>query len=450
MPAQVGGTYNYSITSSAGGTAVTGSGTVTSATQDVTNVTVASLPNGTLTYSVILTNPVGAGTAVTATATLAETAPSGYTIVADPALVTTAAGSLAGFTFAGEGRRDVQLHYHVELRRDARNGQRDGYVGHTASVRHQRRRAVLWNLDLQRDADQRRGTGSPTTATGNFVEAASSLSGYVYIVSDYDNPQHKSTDTGVAGVTVRLYVLDNGNWTEVVGSSPVQTGSDGSYSFSQLLAGTYKIEKDPPGQLVDGQVMVGTAQGTAGVDMVDDIQLAGGQAGTNYNFGILGLPPSLVSLRLFMLSTPSMSTLFQNLHTAPTVSLGETTGTSASPTAYTTTGSPVSLAPAATISSPGSSTIASLTVTITDLQDGSSELLTPQASNSSITATYGTGTVTFSGVADVSAYQTLLQSIQYSDVAASPTAGSRTIEIVVNDGTVSSSPLDTVLSVVLG
>ncbi len=66
--AEVGATYSYTVTSSGGGGSVTGSGTVSSATQQVTAIDVSSLPDGTLTYSVTLTDTSGnVGTATTAT-----------------------------------------------------------------------------------------------------------------------------------------------------------------------------------------------------------------------------------------------------------------------------------------------------------------------------------------------------------------------------------------------
>ena len=46
--AEVGTTYNYTLTSSGGGTPLTGSGTITSATQQVTGVTTFGLNEGTL------------------------------------------------------------------------------------------------------------------------------------------------------------------------------------------------------------------------------------------------------------------------------------------------------------------------------------------------------------------------------------------------------------------
>ncbi len=57
--AEVDATFNYSISSDGGGTPVTGSGTITLAAQDVTGINVSSLLNGTLTFSVTLTDPSG-------------------------------------------------------------------------------------------------------------------------------------------------------------------------------------------------------------------------------------------------------------------------------------------------------------------------------------------------------------------------------------------------------
>lgn len=80
--AEVGAAYSYSITSSGGGTAVTGSGTVASATQSITGLDVSGLGDGTLTVSVTLTDTLGnAGSAVTGTATKDVSIPAGYSVV---------------------------------------------------------------------------------------------------------------------------------------------------------------------------------------------------------------------------------------------------------------------------------------------------------------------------------------------------------------------------------
>lgn len=54
--AEVGATYDYEISSSEGGTPVTGNGAVTAAGQQVSGIDVSSLPNGTLSLSVTLTD----------------------------------------------------------------------------------------------------------------------------------------------------------------------------------------------------------------------------------------------------------------------------------------------------------------------------------------------------------------------------------------------------------
>ncbi len=74
--AEVSATYSYSITSSGGGSAVTGSGTVSSASQQVSGVNISGLSDGTLTLSVVLTDSKGnAANAVTDTSTLDTVAP---------------------------------------------------------------------------------------------------------------------------------------------------------------------------------------------------------------------------------------------------------------------------------------------------------------------------------------------------------------------------------------
>ena len=100
--AEVGATYSYTITSDAGGTPVSGSGTIASATEQVTGIDVSSLPDGTLTFSVTLTDTTGnTGSAVTATTTLDTTAPAGYSITADDSLIGASEAAATGFTFAG-------------------------------------------------------------------------------------------------------------------------------------------------------------------------------------------------------------------------------------------------------------------------------------------------------------------------------------------------------------
>jgi len=80
--AEVGATFNYSITSSGGGVPVTGSGTVGAAIQNITGLNLTGLGDGTLTVSVTLTDTSGnVGGAVTNTTTKDVGAPTGYSVL---------------------------------------------------------------------------------------------------------------------------------------------------------------------------------------------------------------------------------------------------------------------------------------------------------------------------------------------------------------------------------
>ena len=99
--AEVGATYAYTITSTGGGTPVSGSGIVGSANEDVTGINLSGLSDGTLSFFVTLIDPAGnVGLTTTATATLDQTAPSGYTITSDQSSYDATTASAAGFTFA--------------------------------------------------------------------------------------------------------------------------------------------------------------------------------------------------------------------------------------------------------------------------------------------------------------------------------------------------------------
>ncbi|OZG70831.1 hypothetical protein BTA51_23615 [Hahella sp. CCB-MM4] len=99
---EVGADFSYTISSSGGGTNVTGSGTLATATDQVTGLDLSGLGDGTLTLSVVVTDSFGnAATAVTDTATLDTTAPSGQSVSFDDATINGTEASSQSFTFAG-------------------------------------------------------------------------------------------------------------------------------------------------------------------------------------------------------------------------------------------------------------------------------------------------------------------------------------------------------------
>jgi len=95
-----GDTYSYTVTSSGGTGSVSGSGSVTSPSQTVGGIDVSSLPVGTLTYSVTLTNSDGNITTEKTTADLASSL-SGFTVAPDQSTINANAVNSTGFTLTG-------------------------------------------------------------------------------------------------------------------------------------------------------------------------------------------------------------------------------------------------------------------------------------------------------------------------------------------------------------
>jgi cyclophilin family peptidyl-prolyl cis-trans isomerase len=249
-----------------------------------------------------------------------------------------------------------------------------------------------------------------------------------------------SAKAGINGVTVRLL---SGS-TEVSGQSPKQTKPDGSYSFTSLAAGTYTIELIPEPDYTNWSTDTSASSpaGTTSGLPADEIQvvLGAGVNGTSYNFSAKTIQSKMISARLFFASAAPVTVAVASMHTAPTVNLSGSTGASSTAT-FQPGGSAVAIAPSATITSPGSTTLAGLTATLTNAKDGASEVLAvPSAdlTGTNITSSYGGGTLTLSGVADVATYQTVLDGLTYSDTAASLQSGNRSITVTVNDGTATS------------
>ena len=100
--AEIGTTYNYSISSTGGGTPVTGSGPITLATQTIIPIDVSGLGDGTLSLNVTLTDTAGnVGNAANDTAAKEVSAPSGYTAVIDQPYINNGNKAALSFTFSG-------------------------------------------------------------------------------------------------------------------------------------------------------------------------------------------------------------------------------------------------------------------------------------------------------------------------------------------------------------
>ncbi len=100
--AEVGADYSYTFTSSGGAGSVSNTGTITTATDNITGIDLSSLPDGTITLSVTITDVAGnTGSAATDTETKDSTAPSGFSVTIDQTPINIGNESSIDFTFSG-------------------------------------------------------------------------------------------------------------------------------------------------------------------------------------------------------------------------------------------------------------------------------------------------------------------------------------------------------------
>ncbi len=104
----------------------------------------------------------------------------------------------------------------------------------------------------------------------------------------------------------------------------------------------------------------------------------------------------------------------------------------------------------ATISDIDSSNLQSMTVSISNLQDGTAELLAANTSGTSITASYNssTGVLTLSGTDTVANYQQVLRTVTYNNTSESPSTTARFITIQAADAYVLSNVATATINVI--
>jgi hypothetical protein len=116
---------------------------------------------------------------------------------------------------------------------------------------------------------------------GELPPTTAIISGVVYADAN-NNGVVDPTETRLAGVTVTL------TGTATDGSSvtrTLQTAADGSYSFTDLPPGSYKVNETQPLALLDGKETLGTGGGTVASDEFNTINVSIGQVASGYNFG---------------------------------------------------------------------------------------------------------------------------------------------------------------------
>ncbi|HAA17030.1 MAG TPA: hypothetical protein DCE41_37085 [Cytophagales bacterium] len=111
--AEVGTTYRYTITDEAAGSTTEASGTISTATDQITGVDVSSLTDGTLTLSVTLEDALGnVSTAQTDEVEMDRTGPTGFTVAFDPTAYDASNSNNVGFVISG-GEADATYAYTI-------------------------------------------------------------------------------------------------------------------------------------------------------------------------------------------------------------------------------------------------------------------------------------------------------------------------------------------------
>jgi VCBS repeat-containing protein len=123
-------------------------------------------------------------------------------------------------------------------------------------------------------------------------------------------------------------------------------------------------------------------------------------------------------------------------------------GTGTENTASFTEQTPVLVAPSAKVTDVDSANLSSLTATLTTRPDGDGlESLSLDATTAGLAASHGlavtyteaTGVLSITGSASVADYQSILEGVLYNNTGDTPTTADRNVNVVVNDGTVSSA-----------
>ncbi|MFN8633983.1 MAG: Calx-beta domain-containing protein [Chloroflexota bacterium] len=135
-------------------------------------------------------------------------------------------------------------------------------------------------------------------------------------------------------------------------------------------------------------------------------------------------------------TTVTRSITVGNANDAPVV-----TPSGATAPTFTEGDPPVLVDGGITVTDPDSATLASATITLTTNPDSSSEGLDVDLTGlvGLTKGGSGTATLTLTGPAAPSVFQTALQRVTYSNSSQAPTAGSRTVSFVANDGAVNST-----------
>ena len=146
------------------------------------------------------------------------------------------------------------------------------------------------------------------TMTVNTAATTGVISGYVYFDADNDGVR----DTGEMGVPGVLITITSTSTGTNVSRSAI-TKNDGTYSFTGLPAGTYKIVQSQPMALNDGEEKSSSTGATITNDQIANVVLTSTGTVANNNFGERLLKPGYTSIRWFFASSQTNNTFFREV-----------------------------------------------------------------------------------------------------------------------------------------
>ncbi len=235
-------------------------------------------PGSTLQYTMVVTNN---GPSQATGVTLSDTLPAGLTFVSATSTVGTATGAgnvVTGNigTLASGASATVTVTATVDTTAT-------GTLSNTATV-----------TGTETDSNSTNNSATQTTE----IAVPGSISGRVYLDQNQSGV-FDAGESGLSGVTITL------TGTEIGGAAVSRTettAADGTYTFSNVMPGTYSLQQTQPAGVLDGQANVGTGAtgATAGTNAINTITLGNAPAAADFNFGEILSP---LSKRRFLASS---------------------------------------------------------------------------------------------------------------------------------------------------
>lgn len=151
--------------------------------------------------------------------------------------------------------------------------------------------------------------GLTKTATVTMTVTAATSTGVISGIVFFDADNDGVRDTGEVGVPGVLVTLTSTSTGTNITRSAI-TKSDGTYSFTALPAGTYKVTESQPSAMNDGVEKSADTGATITNDVIANIVLTSAETAANNNFGERLLKPAYTSIRWFFASSQTSSNTY--------------------------------------------------------------------------------------------------------------------------------------------